>query len=660
MTTLDEAIEKGRRKRRIMAVGFSVSIIMLLIIYFGWLFVTKGYSFTVKPGEAAQTQRFAVRSGLGFFIDSKYYAIGSDGIVAVSADKYQTTEVEIDASSPSNIEVELQPKPAKVTLTTDPKKDDIAWLVNGELRETAATFNGDFIPGSYTVSVSHPAFEPASIAIEALIDGKIDEQIRLTPISGTISINSKPAGATVTLGGEQIGLTPLTVARVGGDYPVIVNYPGYEPVTDTVSLTVREKAPERNYRLQPVQATINVSTSPAGGALLVNGVPAQNPLSVDANKEHVIRYEKAGYIKQSQTIKLVPAERKQIAFNLAPETGEVAFAANEQSDVYISGQKQGVTPLRTRLQTLPSEVEFRKTGYRTVTTKFQPNSERVAHVTAEMLREFDARRKEGKPLFISSLGIEMNRVSPKAFTMGSPINEPNRGRNEHQLKVEFSRDVWISRHEITEAQFAAFKGSGSKTAMPVTDVSWDEAALFTNWLSEQEGLKPFYEISNGKVVGADSSSRGYRLPTEAEWEFVAKINRRADSTVYVWGSQEQLRDKQGNFADESLQGQQTFILRGYNDGFAGKAPVGSFKAERGGFYDLDGNVKEWVHDSYTLVPPNDNLVYTDYLGPVRGTEHVVKGASYKTGRMKNIRASIREGESDPAGDIGFRIARYQE
>ena len=66
MNSLDEAIEKGRRKRRLMAIGFSVGILALLVIYFGWLFLTKGYSFTVKPAEAVQTQRFAVHSGVGF------------------------------------------------------------------------------------------------------------------------------------------------------------------------------------------------------------------------------------------------------------------------------------------------------------------------------------------------------------------------------------------------------------------------------------------------------------------------------------------------------------------------------------------------------------------------------------------------------------------
>jgi len=276
-----------------------------------------------------------------------------------------------------------------------------------------------------------------------------------------------------------------------------------------------------------------------------------------------------------------------------------------------------------------------------------------------MLTEFEARRREGKPLFATTLGIQLALVTPKTFTMGSPSNEKDRQRNEVQREVSFSRKFWVSKHEITQAQFAAFTGKGGGSALPISNVSWDEAAAFTNWLSEKEGLTPFYIIKNKRVAGVDASSKGYRLPTEAEWEFVAKLNRRASPTTFVWGDQYRIRDKQGNFADASLSGKQTFILKDYDDGFANKAPVGSFKAERGGFFDLDGNVREWVHDTYDVATSSHSGSYTNYLGPVGQGKHVVKGASYLTGRLKNIRASVRSGENTPADDIGFRIARYE-
>ena len=283
-----------------------------------------------------------------------------------------------------------------------------------------------------------------------------------------------------------------------------------------------------------------------------------------------------------------------------------------------------------------------------------------------MLTEFDARRRDGTPLFVSSLGIQLALVSPKEFTMGSPPNEQNRKRNEHQLTVDFSRQVWVSRHEITQGQYAAFSGQNKgqvrakSSKQPVTNVSWENAAAFTNWLSEKEGLTLFYVMQGKRVVGINANAKGYRLPTEAEWEFIAKMNRRASPTTFVWGNQQRVRDKQGNFADASLKGKQTFILKDYDDGFANAAPVGSFDAERGGFFDLDGNVREWVHDVYSVTPPQTSGTVVNYLGPTNGSKHVVKGASFKIGRLKNIRTSVRSGETSPQDDIGFRIARYED
>ena len=101
-------------------------------------------------------------------------------------------------------------------------------------------------------------------------------------------------------------------------------------------------------------------------------------------------------------------------------------------------------------------------------------------------------------------------------------------------------------------------------------------------------------------------------------------------------------------------------ISGYSDGNKKRATVGSYQREKSGLFDMSGNVSEWVHDIYTVEPPDKDLTYADFLGPKRGSQHIVKGSNYLSSSWTEFRGSFKESSDGARSDVGFRIARFIE
>jgi formylglycine-generating enzyme required for sulfatase activity len=255
--------------------------------------------------------------------------------------------------------------------------------------------------------------------------------------------------------------------------------------------------------------------------------------------------------------------------------------------------------------------------------------------------------------------MKFKMFKPDRVFMGAPRHEKGQRANEFQREVVLEKPFYVSLHEVTEAQYSQFKkGGGGPGKLPVTSVSWENAAAFCNWLSDKEGIEPFYRFSNGRYDGFNAASDGYRLPSEAEWEWLARKAGRPKQTRFPWGDDQVIPPLSGNFADETARGSVEFYIPNYNDGFAKLAPVGSYNRDKGGLFDLAGNVSEWVHDYYSLVPPRKNAVEYDPFGATDGSNRVVKGANWRSGTLTELRASFREGAVEGREDLGFRVARY--
>ena len=217
-------------------------------------------------------------------------------------------------------------------------------------------------------------------------------------------------------------------------------------------------------------------------------------------------------------------------------------------------------------------------------------------------------------------------TEPEGFVMGSPADEPGRGGDEDLHGVVITRAFLMSATEVTQDSWVAvmgdnpahFDGCGD---CPVESVFWTEAAGYCNALSERDGLEPCYEIEAGRVAWAEGlDCGGYRLPTEAEWEYAARAGTR---TAYHSGAAE---------ADLARVGWYSGNSGGRTHPVAGKDP------NAWGLYDMHGNVWEWVWDWYEDYGGDAE----DPLGPPAGDFRVTRGGSWDFG-AGDCRAANRDG-----------------
>jgi len=247
------------------------------------------------------------------------------------------------------------------------------------------------------------------------------------------------------------------------------------------------------------------------------------------------------------------------------------------------------------------------------------------------------------------------------FFMGSPDDAIEAETNEKPShRVRISKPFYLGVCEVTQAQYEAVMGNNpshfsangggkdrvagqSTDRYPVENVSWLDAIQFSNKLSEMEGRKPFYEIDGKDIRVPDWNGQGYRLPTEAEWEYACRANA-STPTRFSFGD---------NMAELGLYG--------WFDGNSGQRTHSVSQKRPNGFglYDMHGNVFEWCWDWYGEGYYNQSAE-DDLTGPAGGSLRVLRGGSWWRG-PRDCRSAYRHRDTPVLRnfDLGFRLARGQ-
>jgi serine/threonine protein kinase/formylglycine-generating enzyme required for sulfatase activity len=277
----------------------------------------------------------------------------------------------------------------------------------------------------------------------------------------------------------------------------------------------------------------------------------------------------------------------------------------------------------------------------------------------------------------NSLGMKFALIPAGTFHMGAPPSErePSSREDERpQHRVQITQPFYLGVYEVTQQEFervtgrdpSLFRptsdsgkdavGAGRDTRrFPVETVSWFDAVDFCNQLSQLEGLQPYYRIS-GIEPNDDRSIRaasvtiaggeGYRLPTEAQWEYAC---RAGTVTPFYFG-------RTNNGREANVDGENPYGTEETGPLVRRPVEVGSYPSNAFGLYDMHGNVWEWCQDwyddAYYARSPTD-----DPLGPEMGERRVERGGCYIS-HAEFSRSSARSNDRPDlrAGSTGFRVA----
>jgi len=676
----------------------AIGLVFLVGYFLFYLFTSKAVEINTIPADAK------VSVSGGFFphlkISGRFLLRPGEYRADYSRSGYfsNSLDIEINEESSQVIDIKLKKTPGIVRFITQP---DVVYelylegkfspficedmeMYQEECRKRGFSFGGPLEPGTRDVELRFEKYFP--IKEQLIINGMGEEQefiFDLKPAWADVEIDTKPSGAEIFIDGKNIGLTPLDLDIMEGQHTLEIKKNGFKDFTTEIAVKAKENIVLELFNLSLLDSKINIISNPKEASVNINSIyRGLTPLELELEPlvSHTISLAKPGFKSISENIILKTQEEilneRNVAYveferELKPIYGSISFLGTPGAGLILEGEQIGVVPINLDLLSKKQLLLIKKEGYVTEELMINPTSGYEQTIEINLMTPEEAALAALPNKIQTSQGLEMRLIYPgNEFVMGAPRRDQGRKTNETERLVKITRPFYVGITETSNKEFREFEPkhtSGaevfrelSNNMHPTVMVSWQQAVAYCNWLSTQESLEPAYKVNKGKYELTRPVSNGYRLLTEAEWEWLSRFNGGGGEQKYPWGDSMPVMEDSGNYADESAEVFMSNTLGKYWDGYPVTSPTGKFKANSLGVFDLGGNVAEWVNDYYSVYPRDLKNVESDPLGPLEGSSRMIKGSSWRHSSISALRYSFRDHAVTSRLDVGFRIARYSD
>lgn len=542
---------------------------------------------------------------------------------------------------------------ATLNITSAP--DGARIFLDGGAVGTTPLLGQRVLPREIVLRVEHRFHDAVARRVEPSGGGVVDIHIEFLPATGSLEIVTNPRGAQISVDGKHLEqMTPLVLSpHPTGSFDVTTWIHGRERKTEMVEVRPRENT-EATFELERVpMSRIYVSRIPSDTELTIDRKPYEPGMTLPVGT-YKLRAERAGYLPVDRTITFTYG-RNDRSITLAREKGRLALtvspqhAAVEVSYATVGGWRNVAYREGMVIPTGPLTVRATASGHRRYEHRLTMRPGTLKHMIE--LKKYDVQpgRRFRDTLASEGQGPLLVVIGTGSFRMGSEHGPAD----ERPMRTVTIREPFaIGVFETTRAEYGRFravKGWAEAVAevphpeghpppeslarLPMARLRWEDGRDYVDWLTEETGYR-------------------YRLPSEAEWEYVARAGSTGD---FYFGTDTATFCVHANIADRTYATRyRKPSIANCTDGAVRWTTVGSFSANAFGVHDMLGNVEEWVADCWR----------DDYRNATRGqrarggncSTHVLRGGAWSSSPGEAT-ASFRSFSNRPNAARGVRVVR---